>query len=629
MKVSWLIGGAQGTGIDTAASIFGNAVALAGYYVFGNREYHSNIKGRHSYFSLSISDEKVYSVTLMQDIIVSYDAETVFQHFREAKRVLVYNKQVENTKIENVQSMEFEIAEEVEKFLHENGYGTTVRDVIKYLESKGIQVIGINYDEVAKKAADVIKVPLSVAERVKNIVAVAVSCKLLGLDIKYLLEALRRSFKNETFYKLNAIGAEISYSLVNSIYELKEIKREKKRYQLDGNTAVALGKIRAGLRFQSYYPITPAADESMYIEAHQEVYMLDPETGEKRKGTIVVVQSEDELSAINMASGAALTGVRASTATSGPGFSLMVEGLGWAGMNEVPIVITYYIRGGPSTGLPTRTSQSDLLFSMFAGHGEFPRIVIASGDHVEAFHDAMWAFNLAERYQTPVIHLVEKAIANSYRIVDEDELKEIHQPDRGKLLDEVNGDYKRFKFVDDGISPRAVLGKAIAYYTGDEHNEDGFISEASTNRIMIYEKRMKKLEVADREIPEELRVNIFGDIDSDVFILTWGSPKGALIDVYDTLRSEGIRFGVLQIRMFSPFPKNIVRKVLGGKRMIIDIENNYLGQAGMLTKLFTGIEPTNYILKWNGRPIFRDELINALKAVVLKNEKKVVLSGGA
>ncbi|MEM4138304.1 MAG: 2-oxoacid:ferredoxin oxidoreductase subunit alpha [Sulfolobaceae archaeon] len=629
MKVSWLIGGAQGTGIDTAASIFGNAVASAGYYVFGNREYHSNIKGRHSYFSLSISDKKVYSIALMQDIIASYDAETIFQHFREANKIVIYNKQVESTKIDNVQSMEFEIAEEVEKFLREKGYGTTVKEVIRYLEDRGIKVIGINYDEIAKKAADAMKVPLSVAERVKNIVAVAVSTKILGLDIKYLLTALRRTFKNETFYKLNVIGAEVSYSLVDSYYELKEIKREKKRYQLDGNTAVALGKIRAGLRFQSYYPITPAADESMYIEAHQEVYMIDPETGEKRKGTIVVVQSEDELSAINMASGAALAGVRASTATSGPGFSLMVEGLGWAGMNEVPIVITYYMRGGPSTGLPTRTSQADLLFSMFAGHGEFPRIVIASGDHVEAFHDAMWAFNLAERYQTPVIHLVEKAIANSYRIVDDEELKEIYQPDRGKLLDEVNGDYKRFKFVEDGISPRAVLGKAIVYYTGDEHNEDGFISEAPTNRLMIYEKRMKKLEVADREIPEELRVNIFGDIDSEIFILTWGSPKGALLDIYEELRKEGIKFGVLQIRMFSPFPKNIVKKVLSNKRMIIDIENNYMAQAGMLTKLFTGIEPTNYILKWNGRPIFRDELSNALKSVIINNEKKVILNGGA
>ncbi|MEM0174107.1 MAG: transketolase C-terminal domain-containing protein, partial [Sulfolobaceae archaeon] len=243
--------------------------------------------------------------------------------------------------------------------------------------------------------------------------------------------------------------------------------------------------------------------------------------------------------------------------------------------------------------------------------------------------DAMWAFNLAERYQTPVIHLVEKAIANSYRIVDDEELKEIYQPDRGKLLDEVNGDYKRFKFVEDGISPRAVLGKAIVYYTGDEHNEDGFISEAPTNRLMIYEKRMKKLEVADREIPEELRVNIFGDIDSEIFILTWGSPKGALLDIYEELRKEGIKFGVLQIRMFSPFPKNIVKKVLSNKRMIIDIENNYMAQAGMLTKLFTGIEPTNYILKWNGRPIFRDELSNALKSVIINNEKKVILNGGA
>jgi 2-oxoglutarate ferredoxin oxidoreductase subunit alpha len=629
MKVSWLIGGAQGTGIDTAASIFGNAIANAGYYVFGNREYHSNIKGRHSYFSLTISDKKVYSISQFQDIITSYDAETLYQHFREARRVVIYNKQLDNTKIENVQSMEPEIAEEIVKFLTEKGYDTTIAEVIKYLKDNKITVIPVDYDEIAKKASESVKVPLSVAERVKNIAAVAVSYRLLGLKIDYLLNAIKKTFKNETFYKLNAIGVEIAYKLVEPIYELKEIPYNQNRYQLDGNTAVALGKIRAGLRFQSYYPITPAADESMFIEAHQEVFMIDPETGEKRKGTIVVIQAEDELAAINMASGAALTGVRASTATSGPGFSLMVEGLGWAGMNEVPIVITYYMRGGPSTGLPTRTSQSDLLFSMFAGHGEFPRIVIASGDHIEAYHDAMWAFELAERYQTPVIHLVEKSIANSYRVIDEEELKEIHKPSRGKLLNEVKGDYKRFLLTDDGISPRAFLGNAIMYYTGDEHNEEGFISEAPTNRVNIYAKRMKKMEVVDLEIPEESRVNILGDKDSDVYVLTWGSPKGALIDAYEELKEEGMSLGILQVRMFNPYPKKLVKEILSSKKMIIDVEGNYLAQCGMLTKLFTGIEPTNYILKWNGRPFLRDEVKEALKNVINKGERRVILNGGA
>jgi len=206
-----------------------------------------------------------------------------------------------------------------------------------------------------------------------------------------------------------------------------------------------------------------------------------------------------------MAIGAALAGVRSATATSGPGFSLMVEGLGWAGMNEVPVVITYYIRGGPSTGLPTRTGQSDLLFPMFAGHGEFPKIIIASGDHAEAFRDAVWALNLAERYQTPVIHLVEKTLANSYSTIPREELKlEELKADRGKIVYKADPTYRRFMLTSDGISTRAPLGGALMYYTGDEHNEMGHISEDPENRLFMYEKRMKKLETADREIQKSL-----------------------------------------------------------------------------------------------------------------------------
>ncbi len=629
MKLSWMIGGAQGTGVDTSAIIFGNAVAAAGYYIFGNREYHSNIKGRHSYLTVSISDKRIHSIPAKVNILSSFDAETVFQHFREVNDVVIYNSALVNTRLDTIQSMEAESMLEVDKFLREHGYGNTISDVLKYLKSKNIKIIEVNYDEIIKKTAEELRVPMSVAERVKNTIAIAVAYRLLGLPQEYLINALTKAFKKDLYVKLNSIAVKYAFSLAEPLYNLKPINLNNiKRVQLDGNTAVAIGKIRAGLRFQSYYPITPASDESVYIEAHQEVLMEDPITGEKRKGAIVVVQTEDELAAVNMASAAALTGVRAATATSGPGFSLMTEGIGWAGMNEVPLVVTFYMRAGPSTGMATRTAQSDLLFSMFVGHGEFPRIVIASGDHVEAYYDAMWAFDLAERYQTPVIHLVEKTLANSYSIIDENELLADHIPDRGKVVENPPADYKRFEITQDGISPRAFLGSAQIYYTGDEHNEYGIITENSENRIKMYEKRMKKLEVADKEIPEEKRVNIFGDIDADTIILTWGASKGPVLDVLEELKEEGIRIGVLQLKMFSPYPKNLVSKLLSNKRKIIDIEGNYLGQAALITKMFTSIEPTNYILKYNGRLILRDELKDAIKLVLEKDEKRVVLNGG-
>ncbi|WP_218259459.1 2-oxoacid:ferredoxin oxidoreductase subunit alpha [Saccharolobus shibatae] len=632
MRISWMIGGAQGSGVDTSANIFGNAVAASGYYIYGNREYYSNIKGRHSYFNLTISDKPPRSIAQQVEILTSFDAETIFQHFNEVKDVLIYSTEVESTKAEQVQSMESEITEHVVKFLKEKGYGTTVKDVINYLKKeKGIKVIPIDYMEILKKVADQAKVQLSVADRARNTIAIAASYKLLGLKEQYLLNSITRTFRQEVFAKINTIAAQLAMQAVQPMYNLPELPNNEDKINLDGNTAAAIGKIYGGLRFQSYYPITPASDESVFIEAHQTVFTVDPKTGEKRKSTIVVVQAEDELAAINMASGAALTGVRAATATSGPGFSLMVEGMGWAGMNEVPVVITYYIRGGPSTGQPTRTSQADLMFALNAGHGEFPRIVIASGDHVEAFHDGTWALNLAQKYQTPVIHLVDKALANSYSIIPKKQLgMENIRIEKGKIvINSSTPELKRFEITEDGISPFAPLGATRIHYTGDEHDEYGFIAEASENREKMYEKRIKKLFTADKEIPEETRLNIFGNTDSKIAIITWGSPKGAILDAMEELESEGIKPMLIQIRMFSPFPKNLMKKLLSGREFIIDVESNYFGQAGEVLKLNTGIEPTHHILKWNGRPMMRDEVKEAIKAVVQKGERKVVLHGGA
>jgi 2-oxoglutarate ferredoxin oxidoreductase subunit alpha len=249
MRVDWLIGGAQGTGIDTSATIFGNAVASAGYFIFGNREYYSNIKGRHSYFTLSISDKRIRSISDKVDILVSFDAETIFHHFNQVKSYLIYNKAVENTKLDEIQNMEQETALRIKKFISDQGLTPVVKDVLKYVESKGVKIIPVEYDSIAKKIADELKTPLSVVERVKNIIGITVSYKLLGLDKLYLIKATEDVFKQELYRKMNRLAIEISYDLVNSVYNLKPVSKEGKRYWLDGNTAVAMGKIYGGLRF--------------------------------------------------------------------------------------------------------------------------------------------------------------------------------------------------------------------------------------------------------------------------------------------------------------------------------------------------------------------------------------------
>lgn len=624
LRIGWMIGGAQGLGVDTAANIFGSGVARAGYYIYGSREYFSNIKGRHSYFNLAISDREPRSVGSMVEILATFDIESIFQHFNEVSGIMIYGKGTEGVDIASVHSMETEIIREKAAILEKGGYETTVAGVLKYLQERKARALAVDYDTLMRGVINASGQAPAIAERARNMICASASFALLGLEKRLLLDALRPFAKNAMFLKLNTLAIDAGYSLAQNSYKLKVLPTKGSRIQVDGNTLSAMGKMAGGLRFQSYYPITPASDESTFIEANQVV-----ETTDGKDGGIVVLQTEDELAAINAASGAALTGARAATATSGPGFSLMNEGISWAGMNEVPVVITYYMRGSPATGLPTRSGQSDLKLALNAGHGEFPRIVIASGDHREVFSDAVWAMSLAERYQTPTIHIIEKTLANSYSILDRGSINAaVAAIDRGAIAapsGTEGADYKRFLFTDTGISPRAFLGQASMYYTGDEHNEYGHITEASANRIAMYEKRMGKLSLADREIGADRKLNVVGSGNN--VLLTWGSPKGAILDSMEELTNSGMDVQLVQVRLFSPYPTAMLSRLLNGKR-IIAVENNYNAQGAEVLAEKTSMMPDARILKWNGRPITKDEIIDSVTRVVRKNEKRVVLNAG-
>lgn len=627
MQISWLIGGPQGLGVDTAANIFGDAVAQGGYYLYGSREYYSNIKGRHSYFTVMIGEGKMNSVSEYVNVLATFDSESVFQHFASVKDFIIYNKGLEGTRADLVLSMEPEIRDKAKGLLQKEGFGTTLLDAVKYAQKNGAKPIAIDYTAELAKIINALKIPPPVAERAKNIIAISASYALIGLDKRHLLDAVQSRFsKNETFMKLNLMAVEAGFGYAGSAYGLAEVDANKKvkRIQADGNTLSAIGKIIGGLRFQSYYPITPASDESAYIEANQ---VLDI-NGSVEKGGIVVLQTEDELAAINAAVGAALTGARSATATSGPGFSLMSEGISWAGMNEVPVLISYYMRGAPATGLPTRSGQADLKFALNVGHGEFPRIVLASWKHSEIAGDAALALNLAERYQTPVIHIMEKGLANAYSIMDVEDLNLTGIKIERGVLEENLADYRRFKPLDGGVSPRAFLGQARMFYTGDEHNAYGHIDESVGNRTDNYMRRMSKLKLADKEIPENIRLATFGNPDSENVLLTWGSPGGVAADTIDEMKKGGIDIFVVQVKLFNPYPKATVGRLLQGRKRIIAVENNYTAQGAEVLSEITGIMPTNYILKLNGRPMMREEFIGAVKNVILNDEKRVILNGG-
>ncbi len=631
MKITWMIGGEQGSGVDTASVLFGKAVSSAGYYVFGNREYYSTIKGRHSYFELSMSDKKVNSIPENYDIITTFDAETVFQHFKQAKKYFIYSETKKKKTIDSVLGMEPETKKEILDFMAANKIEPTVEGVVKYLNTKNINTIAVDYEKIIREVAEEQNINIAIAEKSMNTIAASVSFALLGLDRNFLIQAIANIFlKKQDVIQLNNLAAEKAFGLVKPVFGLNPLEKQE-RIQIDGNTAAALGKIAGGIAFQSYYPITPASDESVYLEANQTVDTKN----ENNYGTrsIVVVQAEDEISAIGMAIGSALTGARSATATSGPGFALMGEGLSWAGQTETPIVVTYYLRGAPSTGLPTRSGQADLKFAVNIGHGEFPKIVLASGDHKEVFHDAILAFNLAEKYQTPVIHIIEKAIANTYSTLDIKDLDYSQtEIDRGKLADpdpDPEKQYKRYALDAGPVSPRVPLGRnSIAWYSGDEHNEVGHVSENSTNRTIMYDKRMKKLELAEKEIHDDEKFNVFGDSNSENVIITFGSPKGALIDIIDDLSKEKIKLQIVQIRIFTPFPAKGLAELLQNKKRVIDVENNYTAQLGSFVSEYLHISPTHYILKWNGRQMNTEELKDAIKRIINNDEKRIVLSDG-
>jgi 2-oxoglutarate ferredoxin oxidoreductase subunit alpha len=311
----------------------------------------------------------------------------------------------------------------------------------------------------------------------------------------------------------------------------------------------------------------------------------------------------------------------------------MAEGLGWAGNNEVPLVITYYQRGGPATGQPTRHSQQDLRFAMHAAHGEFARIILASGDIKECFYDAAEVFNLAEKYQMPVIHLLDKGMANcsqTYPIFDYANLK----INRGEIVTEKDlegKEYKRFRFTETGVSPRAFLGtkNAIQWYSGDEHNESGNINEEPVNRRKMMEKRIQKLDLVDKEVPLEMKVNFFGDKDSENIVVSWGSPKGAIIEALNQLKDEGLSLGYIQIRMIHPLPSAYLKQMLQGKKRIIDIEENITAQLGGIITQYTTIRPNFYILKYTGRPMMTTEVYDAIKMVLndKATERQVLMLG--
>jgi 2-oxoglutarate ferredoxin oxidoreductase subunit alpha len=638
-SINWMAGGPQGSGVDTASTIFGRACGYGGLYVYGRREYHSNIKTMHSYFHQRISKQPTLANISDVDLLAAFDAETVVRHVGEVVSeggIIVDSRDLSVNVHKDITTFSEEYKAQIRDFQKQNGVGDTINDFLSYAKSKQIQVYPVPYMDLLSQIGKQLNIEkISMLTRMINVLTIGVSFALLKYDRKLVQDAIKATF-HEKIANMNLTAVDAAYDYTEKNFEVNTFKNKlekqpitESRIFLTGNQAVAMGKALGGCRVQTYYPITPAADESEYLEAHE---ILKTKKGSQE--AIIVLQTEDEIAAVNSASGACLAGARAATSTSGPGFSLMVEGLGWAGNNEVPLVITYYQRGGPSTGQPTRHSQQDLRFAMHAAHGEFARIIVASGDIEECFYDAAEVFNLAEKYQMPVIHLLDKGMANSsqtYPVFDYSKVK----IDRGLIVGEKELEgktYKRFQYTETGVSPRAFLGtkNGVQWYSGDEHNEMGNINEEPLNRRRMMDKRIGKLELVTREVPADFKFHFYGAKDAENIIVSWGSPKGAILESIEQLKAEGHNMGYIQIRMLLPFPAIEIKQFLTGKKRIVDIEDNHEAQLGGVIAEQTGIKPTHYILKYTGRPMMTTEVYQALKSVITDQApKRQVLMLGA
>jgi len=629
---SWLIGGPQGSGVDTAANIFSRVGAKLGYHVFGKREYHSNIKGLHSYFVVRLSDKKIRSNINGANIMVAYDAETLVRHGLEIIKdgAIIYDASIVNTTVEQIPTLEAGHKARLLKFFNSKNMEPNVSSILDLAKENGVKVYPISFRDILSNIANELNSPeLSRMVRLFNVLGVSFSLGILKAPIEPLLEAIEDTFsKKPSIVDLNKKAANFSYNYASAKFSdfnssISKIDKESNTLLVQGHQGSALGKIVCGCRFQSYYPITPASDESEFLETHEILQVK-----EDRPGSTTIVQTEDEISAIGMAVGASLTGVRSATSTSGPGFSLMAETLGWAGINETPVVITLFQRSGPSTGLPTRQGQDDLLFAINAGHGEFPRIVYASGDVEDSFYDTGKCFNFADIFQVPVIHILDKFIASSVVTCKRFE-PDLISIDRGKLLEKIDGDYKRFAHSPDGISPRSKLGleNGVFWNTGDESDEYGHISEDPVNRIQMMEKRQTKVEQILSLIPKGDQAVAYGKLD--ICIVSWGSPKGPILDAIEMQRNEGHEIGFIDIKLLHPFPTNYIKSMLKDSSVIIDIEANMTGQLASLIRENLLRDPDYYVLKYTGRPMTCIEIFDSLKKILeKKSEKKQVLSYG-
>ena len=563
-EVSIVLGGAAGQGIQTVEEILTHALKRSGYHVYANKEYMSRVRGGINTTEIRVSSKPVRAFVKRIDILVPFKQGVltwVKDRLSESTVVLGERENVEEDFLEKVNLVEVPLT----KMALETG-----------------------------------------SQLYLNTTAAGLIVGLFHGDFEAIEEYIRKRFesKGENVVKKNIEAAKKGYDLGVKLCEegtiAVDVQRDEKAagdVLLTGTEAVGIGALAGGMNFLSFYPMSPSTGVSTFAAQKAEEF------------EVVVEQVEDEISAINMALGAWYAGARAMVSTSGGGFALMSEALSLAGMAENPVVIHLAQRPGPATGLPTRTMQGDLNLVLYAGHGDFPRIILAPGSLEEAFYLTAEAFNLADKYQVPVIILTDQYFVDTYYNLPALDVSKVKFE---RHIVEAKPGYRRYELTEDGISPRAIpgYGEEVVIANGNEHDEWGDITEDAGLTVKMQEKRaVKKLETIKRNAPvPKLR----GNENAEYLVVSWGSTFHVVDEALEKLGSEKIA----HIHFSWVYPLNPETKRFFRGMKVIAVENNVTGQFADLLWKELGVKAEHRVLKYDGRPFSVEEVLDALKGVV-------------
>ncbi|OGD64419.1 hypothetical protein A2584_00640 [Candidatus Beckwithbacteria bacterium RIFOXYD1_FULL_50_11] len=567
--LNWKIAGAAGEGIKVSGLILSKALFRQGVNIHGYTEYPSLIRGGHNTFQVAASIEKAHAPKVALDVMVALNANAVLNHQEE------FTDQTAIVADLNL------IKNDLTGFKRQN------------------QIIDIPLAKIARDSGGGLLV--------KNTVALGASGYLLNLPLESLNQILTETFarKGEEVVKLNHQAASLGYDYVKTNFPDKKLnfaypgKPPADKIFLTGNEAIALGAVAGGLKFYTAYPMTPTPAILHYLAAHADQFGL------------VVRHGENEIGVVNSAIGAAFAGVRSMVATSGGGFSLMTEGLGLSGVTETPLVVVLGMRPGPASGMPTWSSQGDLLFAINASQDEFPRLVFTPGDPAEAFEAARLAQNLSEKYQTPALVLTDKYLSESYFTVDrfaDQHLNQRHSLADSKALPN-DQPFPRYQLTDNGISPRPLPGTpgGVHLTNSYEHDELGYATEESKVRTAQVDKRNRKFASMSQEesLPQPV---LFGPQNAATTIVSWGSNKGVIRQALNLL--PDVNF--IHLPLVWPFPEKTLAKLLASAKKLVTLECNSTGQLNRLIREQTGITIDRKLLKYDGRPFYPEEIVEKL-----------------